>query len=88
MARTESPAAEFTATGLAESGATEDERRKHPNWPERVCPRLLFVSARKTGRSRGKTMTRNRMLSRTVTMSRGKGKGGQLRRVVSCGVAV
>lgn len=60
----------FGLVGLLEWGATDEESRKHPDWPEGVSPRFMIISARKT--------FRNRTLSRVATMKRSR-----LRRVVS-----
>lgn len=60
----------FGLVGLYEWGGTEEEPRKHPDWPEGISPRFMVISARKTLRSRA--------ISRAATMKRSK-----LRRVVS-----
>jgi ubiquinone/menaquinone biosynthesis C-methylase UbiE len=60
----------FAVVGLNEWGATDEECRKHPNWPEGVSPRFMVISARKT--FRGSTV------SRVATVKRSK-----VRRVVS-----
>ncbi|KAH9432551.1 hypothetical protein MCOR02_007241 [Pyricularia oryzae] len=40
-------AAGFVVKDMAEWGSTEDARRKHPDWPENVCPRFLLLAAQK-----------------------------------------
>ncbi|TLD23918.1 hypothetical protein PspLS_06666 [Pyricularia sp. CBS 133598] len=40
-------AAGFVVNDMAEWGSTEDARRKHPDWPENVCPRFLLLAAQK-----------------------------------------
>ncbi|OIW25276.1 methylase [Coniochaeta ligniaria NRRL 30616] len=60
----------FGLVGLHEWGATDEEARKHPNWPEGVSPRFMIISTRKTFKST--------TLSRVATMKR-----SNLRRAVS-----
>jgi SAM-dependent methyltransferase len=66
----------FGLVGLLEWGATEDEARKHPDWPnEGVIPRFMLISARKS-------IKKNGVMRRASTMSRVKVKMSSFKRLV------